>query len=142
MDITGCYLDELLPADGTEPWMEYYQQAYRTRSPVFGASDAPTTSGGRFTYEFGLFPLRKGGLAVAQFVAIEDYFDLTSTLFELVEWRERPPAISLIPPDCWKNAMNLTLSVHDILKGPYLGLSHAPSVKCFVNSSQWAEKDI
>jgi hypothetical protein len=89
MDITGRYLDDLLPADGSEPWMEYYQQAYRTRSPVFGTSNAPTTSGARFTYEFGLFPLRKGGSSVAQFVAIEDYFDLTSTLLELVEWRER-----------------------------------------------------
>lgn len=89
MDITGRYLDELLPADGSEPWMDYYNQAYRTRSPVFGASNAPTTSGVRFTYEFGLFPLRQGGSSVAQFVSIEDYFDLTSTLLELVEWRER-----------------------------------------------------
>jgi hypothetical protein len=99
MDITGRYLDELLPADGTEPWMEYYHQAYRARSPVFGASDAPTTSGGRFTYEFGLFPLRKGGSSVAQFVAIEDYFDLTSTLLELVEWRERRGA-ELLAQSC------------------------------------------
>src|SRR5918999_4371120 len=88
-DITGRYLDDLLPADGSEPWMEYYHQAYRTRSPVFGSSRAPTTSGGHFVYEFGLFPLRKGGSSVAQFVALEDYFDLTSTLLELVEWRER-----------------------------------------------------
>ena len=36
-----------------------------------------------------LLPLRKGDSAVAQFVALEDYFDLTSTLLELVEWRER-----------------------------------------------------
>lgn len=88
-DLTGRYLDDLLPADGSEPWMEYYHRAYRTRTPVFGSSRAPTTSGGYFVYEFGLFPLRNGGSSVAQFVAIEDYFDLTSTLLELVEWRER-----------------------------------------------------
>jgi hypothetical protein len=89
MDITGRYLDELLPGDGSERWTEYYYQAYQTRLPVFGASEAPTTCGTRFTYEFGLFPLRKGGSTIEQFVALEDYFDLTSTLLELVEWRER-----------------------------------------------------
>jgi hypothetical protein len=87
-DITGHYLDDLLPADASEPWVQHYYNAYRTRSPVFGAVDAPTRGGGRFTYEFGLFPLRKGGAAVDQFVSIEDYFDLTSTLVQLVEWRE------------------------------------------------------
>jgi hypothetical protein len=87
-DITGHYLDNLLPADAGEPWVEYYHTAYRTRSPVFGVVDAPTRSGGRFAYEFGLFPLRKGGTAVEQFVSIEDYFDLTTTLTQLVEWRE------------------------------------------------------
>ena len=87
-DITGHYLDNLLPADASEPWVEHYRTAYRTRSPLFGAVEAPTRSGGRFTYEFGLFPLRKGGTAVDQFVSIEDYFDLTTTLTQLVEWRE------------------------------------------------------
>ena len=51
-DLTGRYLDDLLPADGSEPWMEYYHQAYRTRSPVFGSSRTPTTSGSHFVYEF------------------------------------------------------------------------------------------
>lgn len=87
MDLTGRYLDELLPADHAEPWMDHYQHAYRTRRPLLGACEVPTTSGSRFTYEFGLFPLRNGGAAVEQFVALEDYFDLTSTLLELVEWR-------------------------------------------------------
>ena len=87
-DITGHYLDNLLPADASEPWVEHYRTAYRTRSPLFGAVEAPTRSGGRFTYEFGLFPLRKGGTAVDQFVSIEDYFDLTTSLTQLVEWRE------------------------------------------------------
>ena len=88
MDLTGRYLDELvLPTDLGEPWMEHYHRAYQTRRPVLGASEAPTTSGGRFTYAFGIFPLRKGGTTVEQFLAIEDYFDLTATLLELVEWR-------------------------------------------------------
>ena len=87
MDITGRYLDELMPADIEEPWMAHYQRAYRTRRPVLGTCQVPTTSGSRFTYEFGLFPLRRGGTAVEQFVALEDYFDLSATLLELVEWR-------------------------------------------------------
>ncbi|MGF1594831.1 MAG: PAS domain-containing protein [Kiloniellaceae bacterium] len=89
MNITGRYLDELMPANPHEPWMVYYRRAWEQRVPVFGCSEAPTISGGRFTYEFGLFPLRRGGREVAQFVAIEDYFDLTSTLTELKEWRDR-----------------------------------------------------
>lgn len=48
MDITGRYLDELLPADGSEPWMGLYQRAYLTRAPVFGAAKAPTKAGGQF----------------------------------------------------------------------------------------------
>jgi hypothetical protein len=87
-DITGHYLDELLPSDGGEPWLAHYRHAYTTRRPVFGAVDATTRGGGVFVYEFGLFPLRKGGRAVDQFVSIEDYFDLTSTLTRLVEWRD------------------------------------------------------
>lgn len=87
-DITGHYLDNLLAADAGEPWMAHYHTAYRTRLPLFGAVGAATRSGGRFEYEFGLFPLRKGGSAVDQFVSIEDYFDLATSLTELVEWRE------------------------------------------------------
>lgn len=104
MDITGRYLDELLPANPGEPWLEYYYRGYETRAPVFGCSEAPTTTGGRFTYEFGLFPLRCGGRRVEQFVSIEDYFELTSTLSELKEWQEmraaearRKPLPSLLP---------------------------------------------
>lgn len=77
--------------------MGYYNLAYRAREPVCGASNAPTTSGGRFTYEFALFSLRKGASTVEQFVAIEDYFNLTSTLLELVEWRERTTAAKRVP---------------------------------------------
>lgn len=90
-NIVGRYLDELLPTDPDEPWMDDYALAYRTRRPVLGISSVKTTTGGVFTYEFGLFPLRKGGTAIAQFVAVEDYGDLNSTLLDLVEWRERTP---------------------------------------------------
>jgi hypothetical protein len=69
--------------------MGLYQRAYLTRAPVFGAAKAPTKAGGHFIYEFGLFPLRNGSNSVAQFVALEDYFDLRLTLTELVEWRNR-----------------------------------------------------
>lgn len=90
-NIVGRYLDELLPTDPDEPWMDDYALAYRTRGPVLGSSSIKTTNGGTFTYEYGLFPLRKGGTTIEQFVAIEDYEDLNSTLLDLVEWREREP---------------------------------------------------
>jgi hypothetical protein len=83
-------MDELLPTDPDEPWMDDYRLAYRTRRPVLGVSFVTTTSGAIFTYEDGLFPLRKRGRAIEQFVAVEDYGDLSSTLLDLVEWRERP----------------------------------------------------
>jgi hypothetical protein len=87
MDLTGRYLDEL--AGYEEPWLDHYRRAFQTRRPVIGWCEAPTTGGGRFTYEFGLFPLRKGGTEVTQVLALEDYFDLTSRLVELVEWHDR-----------------------------------------------------
>jgi hypothetical protein len=90
-NIVGRYLDELLPTDPDEPWMDDYHLAYRTRRPVVGVSSIRTTNGGIFTYEFGLFPLRKGGASIDQFVAIEDYENLNSTLLDLVEWHERTP---------------------------------------------------
>ena len=60
-NIVGRYLDELLPTDPDEPWMADYSLSYRTRRPVLGVSSIKTTSGEIFTYEYGLFPLRKGG---------------------------------------------------------------------------------
>ena len=90
-NIVGRYLDELLPTDPDEPWMDDYRLAYRTRRPVLGVSSVKTTIGEVFTYEYGLFPLRKGGgTAIEQFVAVEDYGGLSATLLDLVEWRERP----------------------------------------------------
>jgi hypothetical protein len=90
-NIVGRYLDELLPTDPDEPWMDDYSLAYRTRRPVLGSSSIKTTTGGIFTYEYGLFPLRKGGITIEQFAAIEDYENLSATLMDLVEWRERTP---------------------------------------------------
>lgn len=83
-------LDELLPTGPDEQWMGDNRLAYRTRRPVLGVSSVTTTSGEIFTYEYGLIPLRNGGTGIAQFAAVEDCGDLSSTLLDLVEWRERP----------------------------------------------------
>lgn len=90
-NIVGRYLDELMPTEPEAPWMDLYEQSFRRRQPVIGACTCTTTNGGLFTYEYGLFPLRKGGQAIAQFLAIEDYADLASTLTDLVHWSEREP---------------------------------------------------
>jgi hypothetical protein len=79
LDFTGRYLDELIGADFKVPWMDFYRQAYAERRPVMGALTEPTKSGGTFTYEFGLFPLARGGSEVRQFIALEDYFNFTLT---------------------------------------------------------------
>ena len=88
-NITGRYLDELMPTEPEAPWLDLYEQCCKSRGPVIGSSPCTTTSGGLFTHEFGLFPLRKDGMSVDQVLSIEDYGDLTSTLTDLVEWRER-----------------------------------------------------
>src|SRR3546814_20411514 len=46
MDITGRYLDEMLPANPGGPCMEYHQRGSETRPPVVGGSAAPTATGG------------------------------------------------------------------------------------------------
>ena len=68
------------------PWMELYASILVSRTPVLGSVTEATTSGGTFTYEFGIFPLAVGGTAVKQFVAIEDYFDFQLTSAELKPW--------------------------------------------------------
>lgn len=88
-NITGRYLDELLPTEPEAPWMDLYRASYERRLPILGTSTCRTTNGGLFTQEYGLFPLRRGGASVDQFLAIEDYGDLHSTLMDLVDWRER-----------------------------------------------------
>jgi len=74
-DFTGGYLDELEPKPALIPWLDYYRTAVTTRAPLLGAIEDKAAAGGSFTYEFGLFPLRRGGNEVAQCISIEDYFD-------------------------------------------------------------------
>jgi hypothetical protein len=88
-DITGRYLDELINAEPDQPWMDYYRRAYLSRKPVLGATTVPTSDGKLFTYEFGIFPLRNGGEAIDQFVAVEDYFGLISRIVQVAPWREK-----------------------------------------------------
>lgn len=87
LDITGRYLDELDPVNEEEPWADDYALAYETRKPVVGTTTVRTKSGLRFVYEFGIFPVSKGGNAVEQFVAVEDYFEFSHLFHELEEWR-------------------------------------------------------
>ena len=89
-DITGHYLDELLSAEPDQPWIDHYRQVYVSRKPLLGATTVPTNAGGMLTYEFGIFPLRKGGEAIDQFVAVEDYFGLVSRIVQVEPWRARP----------------------------------------------------
>lgn len=86
-DITGHFLDELVPSDQGEPWMDHYRQAYEGRRPILGETTVPTSTGGTFTYEFGICPLRNGGREVRQFIAVEDYFDLQVPLLEPKPWQ-------------------------------------------------------
>jgi hypothetical protein len=86
-DITGHFLDELVPSDQGEPWMEHYREAYEGRQPILGETTVPTSTGGTFTYEFAICPLRNGGTEVRQFIAIEDYFDLQVPLLEPKPWQ-------------------------------------------------------
>jgi hypothetical protein len=86
-DITGRYLDELLSGQPDVPWPEYYRTVYESRAPLLGSVVVPATSGGTFAYEFGIFPLTKGGTRVEQFIAVEDYFDVQLTSAQLNPWR-------------------------------------------------------
>jgi hypothetical protein len=89
-NITGRYLDEMLSIEPGVPWLDYYRIVYDSREPLLGSVVVPASSGGTFTYEFGLFPLAQGGTAVAQVAAIEDYFDFDLTAAQLVP---RPPSV-------------------------------------------------
>lgn len=88
-DITGRYLDDLLSAEADQSWIEHYRYVYVSRRPLLGAMAVPTDAGGQFTYEFGIFPLRKGEQAIDQFVAVEDYFGLVSRTVQIKPWRAR-----------------------------------------------------
>lgn len=94
VDIAGWYLDELLSTDFDEPWLEHYRMAFETRRPVLGSTRVPLTTGQIVTYEFGIFPLRKGGEDVQQFVALEDYFDILGTLEEVTPWKPKVKRVS------------------------------------------------
>ena len=89
LDITGRYLDELLSAEPDQPWISHYRTVYDTQRPLLGSTIVPTSAGSMFTYEFGIFPLRNGGERVEQFIAVEDYFDLQSTLIQVEPWRKK-----------------------------------------------------
>ena len=88
LNITGHYLDELLPSDD-EPWMEHYALAYDSREPVFGTAWLMSSIQVRYRYDFAIFPLRNGGTDVEQFVSMEDYFDFAGPVDDLVGWRLR-----------------------------------------------------
>jgi hypothetical protein len=78
-DFTGRYLDELIALGSTSAWQNQYAAAFASRQPLYGSIAEPTTSGGTFTFEFGLFPVTLGGEAVEQFIALEDYFGASIT---------------------------------------------------------------
>ncbi len=73
-DFTGRYLDEVQPESALVPWREYYRTVFDSRAPLMGAFVDIASAGGTFNYEFGIYPLRRGGSAVAQCIAVEDYF--------------------------------------------------------------------
>jgi len=89
-DFTGRYLDELLGPQAPEPWIEYYMEIARTGAPLLGTVREPTRYGGDFSYEFGIFPIAKGGNAVAQFMSVEDYFGSTLISASLNPWPPLP----------------------------------------------------
>jgi hypothetical protein len=98
MDITGRYLDELLSSEPDQPWMEHYRTVYASRRPLLGSTTVPTTTDQQFTYEFGIFPLRRGGQRIEQFVAIEDYFGLVAKIVQIEPWRDVTVApIGIVP---------------------------------------------
>lgn len=53
------------------PWEAIYHDCYENRSSFLGTSTCRTMAGGLYTYEFVLCPLRNGGSAIEQFVAVE-----------------------------------------------------------------------
>ena len=97
LDLTGRYLDEMVAADDDGRWQEYYHQVWSERIPVYGDAVVPTLHGDQFRYEFGIFPLSKGGDSVEQFIAIEDYGGREPRL-KLIEDRMKPWRTASKPP--------------------------------------------
>ena len=87
LNFTGMYLDQLMPLEAEEPWMDDYRSAFATREPVYGISTVPMPGGAAYVYEFGIFPLRNGGAPIAQFIGIEDYFDFVRLQADLEPWK-------------------------------------------------------
>lgn len=87
LDISGHYLDELLSVEPDQPWHTHYLEVYQSRRPLFGMTRVPISTGGTVDYEFGIFPLRRGGEKIEQFIAIEDYFRFQGTLEQIEPWR-------------------------------------------------------
>jgi hypothetical protein len=73
LNFTGHYLDQLIPPGDEESWQAHYRRCYETARPLYGQSTVKTLAGGSFSYEYGIWPLTKGGSEVSQFVAMEDY---------------------------------------------------------------------
>jgi len=96
LDLTGRYLDEMVSTDDGQ-WQAYYRRVWSERIPVYGDVTVPTLHGDLFRYEFGIFPLSRGGESVEQFIAIEDYGgrELRLRQFEdkIAPWRvaDEPP---------------------------------------------------
>jgi hypothetical protein len=87
LNFTGMYLDQLMPVDPEEPWMNDYRSAFATRQPIYGISTVQMPVGATYVYEFGIFPLRNGGSSIAQFLGIEDYFDFARLQADLEPWK-------------------------------------------------------
>jgi len=87
-DFTGRYLDELIALGSTSEWQNQYAAASANRRPIFGSITEPTTSGGMFTFEFGLFPISTGSSAVGQFIAVEDYFGTSITSAQVLPTKQ------------------------------------------------------
>jgi hypothetical protein len=94
IDLTGRYLDEVVDEATATPWQDYFAEAYATRRPIIGEVTEATLSGGKFTFEYGIFPVTAGDDAVRQFLCIEDYFDFHLTSAELIPWSLREAKLS------------------------------------------------
>lgn len=94
IELTGRYLDELVPSDEENEWQSFYTRMHREARPLFGSAIVPRLDGERFSYEFGLFPLTTDGISVGQCISIEDYFEMNEKMYELRDqtqpWHFRP----------------------------------------------------
>jgi hypothetical protein len=97
MDLTGRYIDELIAADDEVDWQGCYHRVWSEKIPLYGDVGVPTLHGDQFRYEWGIFPLSKGGDNVEQFIAIEDYGGHEPRLKQIEDrmtpWRpaDKPP---------------------------------------------------